>query len=76
MDFPGNREPGSESQLFFKNQFCDIAKVAIIHMKIYSNSAITKIWKWNQFQHPSIFLATYLNHVQKKYGDFSLFIYK
>jgi hypothetical protein len=65
MNFPGNRQPGSESQLFFKNQFCDIAKVAIIH---------TKIWKLNYFQHPSIFLATYLNHVQKKYGDFSLFI--
>jgi hypothetical protein len=31
----------------FFNQFCDIAKVAIIHKKIYSNSAITKIWKWN-----------------------------
>jgi hypothetical protein len=31
----------------FFNQFCDIAEVAIIHMKIYSNSAINKIWKWN-----------------------------
>ncbi len=31
----------------FFNQFCDIAKVAIIHMKIYSNSAIAKMWKWN-----------------------------
>jgi hypothetical protein len=29
--------------VFFFNQFCDIAKVAIIHIKIYSNSAITKI---------------------------------
>ncbi len=52
-----------------KGKFCVIDKVIVIPTKIQPNLA-TK-YEGSFSKHPSIFLATYLNHIQKS-GDFSL----
>ncbi len=46
-------------------QFCDVSKVTMISKKDLAKFGYKLNMKVKFSKHPSIFLATYLNHVQK-----------
>jgi hypothetical protein len=54
----GSLQPSPVVSFFFLGPFCAVAKVVMIKIWLQAK------YESKKFEHPSIFLATYLNHVE------------